>query len=370
MPYARPTLSELRANVAADQASELEGSDPLLRFSNLRILGTGQAGLTHLQYGYLDWIARQSVPYTAEDENLEAWGALKGVYRKDATAAGGAATFGGAIGDEIPAGATLVRGDGLKYTVSAAASVGVGGTVQVQATANDTGAAGNCENGTMMSLASPIPGIQSNGSVSSPFTGGADVEDDDTYRERVLEAYQESPAGGDEADYIRWAKGVAGVTRAWVARNGFGAGTVVVYIMLDLANAGSGGFPIGTDGVATAETRSGVKATGDQLRVANALYAVQPVTALVYAVSPIQDSINFTISGLTGANAATKQAISDAISDVFFRNGAPGGTVYLSDIESAIGAISGTAGFVITSPAGNIMSATGHLSVLGTVTYI
>lgn len=369
MPYARPTLSELRANVAADQASELDGSDPLLRFANLRILGTTQAGLTHLQYGYLDWIARMAVPYTAEDEYLEAWGAFKGVYRKDATAADGFATFSGTAG-EIPAGWGLVRSDGAKYTVSAAASIGVGGTVQVEATANDMGAAGNCIVGTQMSLASPIPGIQSNGSVSSPFTGGADVEDNEAYRERVLEAYQESPAGGDESDYIRWAKGVAGVTRAWVARNGFGAGTVVVCVMLDLANAGSGGFPIGTDGVATAETRSVVKATGDQLRVANALYSLQPVTALVYAVSAIRDNINFTISGLTGASAATKQAIAAAISDVFFRNGAPGGTVNLSDIESAIGVVPGTAGFVITSPTGNIMSAAGHLPVLETVTYI
>ncbi|PLP96977.1 baseplate J/gp47 family protein [Cupriavidus pauculus] len=367
MPYARPTLSELRANVAADQASELEGSDPLLRFANLRILGVGQAGLTHLQYGYLDWIARQSVPYTAEDEYLEAWGALKGVYRKDATSADGFATFGGTAG-EIPAGWGLVRSDGVKYTVSASASIGGGGSVQVEAMANDTGAAANCALGTQFSLASPIPGIQSNGSASSPFTGGADVEENDAYRARVLEAYQESPAGGNEADYIRWAKGVAGVTRAWVARNGFGAGTVVVYVMLDLANAESGGFPIGTDGVATAETRSAVKATGDQLRVANALYSLQPVTALMYAVAPIRDNINFTITGYSGASAATKKSISDAISDVFFRNGAPGGTVNLSDIESAIWAVPGTAGFVITLPTGNITSATGHLPVLGTVT--
>ncbi|URF02784.1 baseplate J/gp47 family protein [Cupriavidus campinensis] len=323
----------------------------------------------HLQYGYLDWIARQSVPFTAEDENLEAWGALKGVYRKDATAADGFATFSGSAG-EIPAGWGLVRSDGVKYTVSATASIGVGGAAQVEATANDTGAAGNCAIGTQMSLASPINGVQSNGTVSSPFTGGADVEDNDAYRERVLEAYQESPAGGDESDYTRWAKEVAGVTRAWVARNGFGAGTVVVYVMLDLANAESSGFPIGTDGVATSETRSATKATGDQLRVANAIYPLQPVTALVYAVSAIRDNINFTISGLIGASAATKQAIAAAISDVFFRNSAPGGTVNLSDVESAIGAVPGTAGFVITSPTGNIASAAGHLPVLGAVTYI
>ncbi|EHV0233325.1 phage baseplate protein, partial [Salmonella enterica] len=43
--------------------------------------------MSHLHFAYLDWIARQSNPFTAEDEWLAAWGALKNVYRKDASAA-------------------------------------------------------------------------------------------------------------------------------------------------------------------------------------------------------------------------------------------------------------------------------------------
>src|SRR5260364_179792 len=57
MPYTRPTLTELRQQVAQDL-----GVDALLRFSNLRIVGDAQAALAHLHYGYLDWIARQGVP--------------------------------------------------------------------------------------------------------------------------------------------------------------------------------------------------------------------------------------------------------------------------------------------------------------------
>jgi uncharacterized phage protein gp47/JayE len=45
------------------------------------------------------------------------------------------------------------------------------------------------------------------------------------------------------------------------------------------------------------------------------------------------------------------------------------GAVALSYIESAIAAISGTAGFVITSPTANIQGTTGQLPVLGTITW-
>jgi uncharacterized phage protein gp47/JayE len=233
---------------------------------------------------------------------------------------------------------------------------------------DDTGAAGNNLAGVSFALAAPIDGIQANGTATTPFTGGADVEGNEEFRMRVLAAYQQPASGGNEADYIRWALAVPGVTRAWVARNGFGTGTVVVYIMLDDANAAEEGFPQGTDGVAADEPR-GVAATGDQLTVADAIYPQQPVTALVYVVSPLADEIDFTITGLTHASTATRAQIAAAISDVFFRSGTPGGTIALSDINSAIGAISGTSGFVITSPAANIQCGTGALPVLGNVTY-
>jgi uncharacterized phage protein gp47/JayE len=110
-------------------------------------------------------------------------------------------------------------------------------------------------------------------------------------------------------------------------------------------------------------------ATGDQLTVANAIIALQPVTALVYACAPINNAINFTISGTTSWNTTTRNAVSAAISGVFLTNGAPGGTINLSDIESAIGAVSGTQGFVITTPTGNITNTAGQLPTLGAVTF-
>jgi uncharacterized phage protein gp47/JayE len=372
MPFARPLLSDLTTQVASDIASSVPGSDPLLRVGNLKITGKAQAGLAHLHYGYLDWISKQAVPWTSTDEYLAGWGALKSVYLKGATPATGSVTFQGSSGT-ILAGTTIVRGDGVTYTTNADATVS-GSSVTVAVTATTPGANGNCDSGTALTLGTAVTGIQSGGTATGAFTGGADVETQAAFSSRVISAFQTSPQGGAQGDYKTWALAVPGVTRAWVAPNGFGAGTVVVYFMMDVSEAAHNGFPQGTNGVSANDqgpggVPRGTVATGDQLTVANAIIALQPVTALVYACAPINNAINFTISGTTSWNTTTRNAVSAAISGVFLTNGAPGGTINLSDIESAIGAVSGTQGFVITTPTGNITNTAGQLPTLGAVTF-
>jgi uncharacterized phage protein gp47/JayE len=372
MPFARPLLSDLTTQVASDIASSVPGSDPLLRIGNLKITGKAQAGLAHLHYGYLDWISKQAVPWTSTDEYLAGWGALKSVYLKGAAPATGNVTFPGSSGT-ILAGTQVVRGDGVIYTTNADATVS-GSSVTVAVTATTPGANGNCDSGTALTLGTAVTGIQSGGTATGAFTGGADVETQAAFSSRVMSAFQTSPQGGAQGDYKTWTLAVPGVTRAWVAPNGFGTGTVVVYFMMDVSEAAHNGFPQGTNGVSANDqgpggVPRGTVATGDQLTVANAIIALQPVTALVYACAPIQNTVNFTISGLSSSSTTTRNAISAAIAGVFLANGAPGGTINLSDIESAIGAVSGTAGFVITSPSGNITNATGNLPVLGSINY-
>ncbi|MCA8430028.1 baseplate J/gp47 family protein [Burkholderia seminalis] len=382
MPYLRPTLSELKAQVAADIQSRLPGTDPLLRFSSFGVIGRALAGLAQLQYGYTDYIAKQSNPFTATDEFLEAWAALKGIYREPAAQAGaltpGQIQFIGTSGT-IPAGTSISRSDGVGYTTTSEGTV-TAGVVTVNAVANAdpaglVGAFGNCAVGTSMTLGVSIAGINSTGQVSVAFTGGADIEKDDSLRSRMLFAYQNPAQGGSESDYVGWARAVAGVTRAWCNPVGFGPGTVVVYTMFDQAESGNDGFPVGTDGVATNEKR-GAPATGDQLTVANSIYPLRPVTALVYSCGPIPTAIDFTITGTANFTAAQKVAIESAISGIFVLYGSPVGTgsqngvVDLSYIDSAIAAIAGTQGFVITSPLQNIVGTTGQLPVLGNITWL
>jgi uncharacterized phage protein gp47/JayE len=382
MPYSRPTLTTLRNQIQTDIVTAVSLLVSLLQKAVLKIVGAALAGLVFGLYGYLDWIARMAVPFTAEDEYLAAWGAMKGVFLKDATPAVLQAQFPGSTGTPLEAGTLVARSDGFTYSVVATESVDGTGFVTVGITALTTGSAGNCDDGTAIVLSAAVPGIQSNGLITETTSSGADVEEQDEFRGRVMQAFQDPVQGGDKSDYVTWAEEVPGVTRAWCAPNGFGAGTVVLYVMFDDAEASHAGFPQGTDGVSQFDEGPGgaprdTPATGDQLVVADTIVVEQPVTALVYVCSPIENGIAFTIAGLSTASAATQASVSAAISDVFFREGQPGGTVDLSDINSAIGAVSGTGGYLITQITGtvngttttyppntNITNSTGQLPVL------
>jgi uncharacterized phage protein gp47/JayE len=387
MPFQRKTLSTLITEVAADISSALEGADALLRFAVLKVVGKVQAAMCNLQFGYLDWIARQAVPFTAEDEYLIGWAALKGVYQKGASKAQLTAQFTGTTGKVLSAGEPVARGDGVTYTTSTTGTVDGSGNVSVTIIADAAGSAGNADAGTTVSLSVAVDGIQQGGVITGAVSAGADIEDNDDLRSRMLDAYQNPPQGGDSADYVQWALAVAGVTRAWCAPNGFGAGTVVVYTMWDSAEAAHNGFPQGTDGVSQNDkgpggTPRGVVATGDQLVVADSIVTKQPVTALVYSCAPIANNLTITLSGLTSATTATRAAIASAIADVLFRNGDPrAGTINRDDISAAIRSVSGTGGFLITliqgvvgvtttTYTGNITSGFGQLPVLANVLYV
>lgn len=377
MPFARPTLSQLRASAVQDIATALPGTDPLLRFSNLGILGQVLAGMTHLHYGYLDYVAQQGNPFTCTGEFLEAWAALKGVYRLAAAQASGSVALNGSPGTVVPTGTPLVRGDGVAYRTTAAGTVGGGGTVTIAATAEpdptgQTGANTNCASGTAFTLATSIAGINPGGAAVTAFLGGVDIEADEPLRARMLSAFRTRARGGSAADFLFWAQSVAGVTRAWIVPHGAGAGTVLVFFMMDQTQAANDGFPQGTNGVAALEPRAAV-ATGDQLAVANALFPQQPVTTMLLAMAPARFTVNYTVSGLSGASTTVRANIRAAIATVFRSKGrvASGSTTVLrSDVDAAILAVPGSSGFVVTAPTGDVTVPAGSLPVLGTITWV
>ncbi|WP_340620305.1 baseplate J/gp47 family protein [Xenorhabdus siamensis] len=378
MPFKRKTLTELRAQNRSYLQSELQETGPLLRFSNMGVLADMDAGMAHLHYGYLDYIARQTTPFTATDEWLSGWAALKKIFRKPATAAHCEQyQFTGMAGAVIPAGTRLNRGDGYQYQTLTETRIDTNGQGNVsliallpESTEDDSGggAAGNAPSGTVLTLDQSLAGVDVEGTAIAPITGGADIEKEADFRSRMLLAYQGTPQGGSSDDYKQWALSVPGITRVWVRPRAAGAGTVGVYIMCD--NNAQGGFPIGTDGVSSHEPYA-VHATGDQLRVADALYALQPVTALVWVLSPIKYRIDFTLHGLSHVSTDVTARINEAIDNVLFENGNPDGSgrIFISELQYAIAGIPGTTGFVITSPAENIALPVGHLPVRGEVKY-
>lgn len=378
MPFNRKTLSQLKADAAADLAAALPGADPLLKASNLNILVKVAAGMAHGHYGYLDWIANQATPYSASDPVFVAgWAGLKGVTQKPAAKAGGAnaLTLAPATnGTTVPAGTALSRGDGVAY-VTTADAVAASNQVVLSLQAALAGANGNADAGAVLTLASPIAGVASSGALSLALTGGADVESLDSVKTRMVARYQAPPQGGARADYVAWALEVAGVTRAWVAPNGFGVGTVVVYAMMDVVEAVHAGFPQGSDGVAASERR-GAPATGDQLTIANHLFPLQPAASLVYVCAPVAAPQAFAITGMpAGLRTAAEAAIATALAreatpgGVYMADGSTAGAIPLAHVWAEIVAATGWTGFQITAPTADIATGAGLLATKGVVTF-
>lgn len=367
MPFARPTLTGLRNLAVQDiTTSGVPGLDGLLRNAVLRVLAWCMSGLAYSVYGYLDWISLQSVPFTATDEFLYAWAALVGIYQKDSTPASGFAQFTGTADLVVPSGAALTRQDGTPYTSTADATVDPTGVLVVPLVAAVNGSATNCDDGVGMAIGNPVAGINSGGVTLGPLTGGADQETQEDMRTRMLFRYAQPPQGGAAFDYIEWATEVPGCTRAWIQSSG---GQVQVYPMFDVANAADGGFPQGTDGCASKESR-GPTAAGDQLTVAEHIWPVQPVTALVFVAAPVPLPVNVTIANLDPSTVEMEAAILASLQDAFLTIGEVAGTVYPSQLYAAISGTPGVNRFDMTIPAAPVTAPAGALPVMGTLSVI
>lgn len=365
MPYQQPTLSDLQSQGLNDiVSSNITQGRSLLPRSVLRPLTWAFANLTWGNYDYQAYCYRQAVPFTATDENLDGWGAMRETLRKDASTASGQVQFtGGNPGTDLASGTVITRNDGVDYVTTADADVDSGGNLLVPVTCQSSGATGNCDAGTGFSLSMAIEGIPAQGTAPVAMTGGADQETDSEYRTRVLAAYASRSGGGRKSDYVEWAEDIPGITRAWCNPLAFGAGTVTVYVMLDDAQQENGGYPQGTNGSASDEGRY-TTATGDQLTVANAIWIEQPVTALVAVCAPKPFPIDVTVANLTPNTTAQIAAMKTALSDLYFREGTPlGMTLEQSDISDAL--LSTGASFTIVSPAGPVSVPVGSLPSVG-----
>ncbi|MFC3716796.1 baseplate J/gp47 family protein [Luteimonas soli] len=349
MPFNRPSLSAIIDRVSADIESRLPGADARLRRSNLAVLARAQAGGMHGLYGYVDNVARQVMPDTAEAEVLERHASIWGLARKGADAAMGSVVFTGASGMIIPAGVLLQRADGVEYETSAAGTI-TAGTATLSVIARTPGEAGNATAGTRLALAAQIIGVSSAATVAAGgLSRGTDVEADAALRARVLARIQQPPHGGADFDYAGWALEVPGVTRVWVSPLEMGAGTVTVRFVRD------GDAGILPDSAEVAAVQAYIDAR-------------RPVTAEVFVVAPVALPVNITLSAEPDS-AEVRAAIEAELADVFLRESVPGGTLLFSHLNEAVSLASGEHDHTITVPAGDVVADTGEMPTLGTISW-
>jgi uncharacterized phage protein gp47/JayE len=139
--------------------------------------------------------------------------------------------------------------------------------------------------------------------------------------------------------------------------------------MFDDAQSEHGGFPQGTDGVSQHEQRpaTGI-ATGDQGTVADHIYPLQPVTAMIYVVAPIPYPVDITLQELAPNTQEIQQAIIASIEDMLLIVGEPGGVLYPSQLYEAILTTPGIDHFTMTVPDMPLHLPTTALPVMGQLT--
>lgn len=352
MAWNRPTLASLISRNQADIEASLPGTDAKLRRKNLNVISKIISACAHGLYGNLAYIAKQILPNTADAEHLIRHASLwLENPRKSANYAAGPVELIGTNGKIAEEGTTVIRSDGAEYKTLAEVVI-VDGVATVNVEAVIAGQAGNTLAGSVFNLASPLDGIVSTVTVGAAgITGGSDIESFDSVRERVGFEIKEPPHGGSKADYIRWAKEVPGVTRAWVYPEEAAQGTVTIRFVRD-------------DDIDLIPDVAEVAAVFDYIDER------RPVTAKgCYVIAPIADPLNFVFTTLTPNTQAVRDAVFAELQDLIKREAVPGGTTYLSHIREAISIAAGENNYVLTSPAADINSAVGHITTLGSITW-
>lgn len=350
MAFNRPKLSDINNRIKADIETRLN-TGKLLAASFLGVLATAYAGAVHLLHGHIEWATRQLFPDTAEAEFLARWASIWGVERTPATYSTGNVTFTGSNGTVLPAGVRLKRADGSFYLTTAGGTVS-SGTLTVAVKAVNAGSAGDSIAASSLELVNSIAGIDTSAVVAAGgITGGEDSESDASLRSRVLDRIQQPPHGGAEFDYIKWAKEVNGVTRAWAYPLAMGVGTVTVTFVLDNET------DIIPDSTKVAEVQSYIDAPSRA-----------PVTADVTVFAPTAVPIDFEIT-LSPDTSEVRANVEESLKDLLRREAEPSGTILISKIREAVSVAAGENDNTVTAPAANVTHATGEIATFGSITW-
>ena len=358
MPITLPTRAEILEQIKADIRLEL-GVDPMRR-SPEYALARALTGQSKGQYGALARNYRDAFPDTASEEAFWHFATLW-ITQLEASPWRGIYRISGTDGTIVAQGRPISRSDGQVYTTDVAVEIGedVTGYVDVAVTASTAGATANNDDGQPMALSSPLVGALSAGTVQSTTVDGAEVETAEEGLVRLLEVLRSPPRGGGPGDYVRWAKEVSGVTRAWEFANLYGPNTVGVAFVRD--NDVDEEAPDYNDIVPSAGEIAEVQAYMD---------AHAPITVAVTVITLVAQEVDYEITDLEPDDAETRTAIEAELADFHTREGEPGGTLSLSRINAAISGAVPELSHELTDPVANVVSTTTQIPIRGTVTYV
>lgn len=179
-------------------------------------------------YGYIDWLIDMHFAETATDEFLDAKGKEVGVFRKKETRATGIARFYGKSNTFIPGG-FIVSTNGNDYYTTKMAYIGKDGYVDIEIASNKKGEGTNAPENSEFTF-NRLNGLERVTNTKA-ISGGANLESDESLRERILLKMRYPGTSGNKYHYMHWAMEVDGVGRVRVFPLWKGPGTVKVSIL-------------------------------------------------------------------------------------------------------------------------------------------
>ena len=303
-------------------------------------------------YVYGDWVLAQSFPQTAAGAYLDLHAALRGLRRAEPSAATGTLRFSLDAAREtdvsVPAGTVCLTAGLVRFVTTADGVIAAGETsCDVPARAEETGASGNADANAVTQMALPPIGVAACTNPAA-FTGGADAEDDDTLRTRVLESFVRLPNGANAAFYETRARSHAGVGGVEVKPRSRGVGTVDVIV------AGTAGVPS--------------QALLDE--IAAELSAVREIAVDVRVLAPQTVTVDVAVQILPADGVGAAAAIAAAESAIrrLFTGERLGKPLYLAELAKCVYDTGLVKNYAFTAPQADLAAVSGTLPVCGTVT--
>lgn len=192
-----------------------------------------KARLIQLQ---LQNILRLTFPQTSYGPYLEYLGECKGIFKNSPTNSIGIIRFYGKPGTVIEKGKIVSTSStdykqNIEFEILETNVINESENITVKAECKEPGIIGNVKKGSITLLIKPINGVKALIN-EEDFKGGTDIEDEEHFRERVLEEYKNEATSGNEDHYIKWAKEVNGVGYAYVISEWKGPGTGTTKVLI------------------------------------------------------------------------------------------------------------------------------------------
>ncbi len=298
------------------------------------------------------WVNRQCFPQTAEGTCLDYHAAMRGLTRKSGARAAGTLRFSVETALDadvtVDAGTVCMNSGMVRFETTGAVTLTAGSLyVDAPARAVETGRAGNTGENTVTVLTAAPVGIARCANPAA-FAGGADEEDDEALRTRILATYRRLPNGANAAYYEAEALSIDGVAAVQVLPKERGVGTVDVIIAA----------PAGLPSEALVTQVQDYFDTRREIAVDVAVAAPTGVSVSVTAAVTVED-------GYDAADVLS--AVEDAI-DGWFTGRLLGRDVRRAELISLIFAVDGVSNVSLTLPAADVSVDADELAVKGTVT--